>query len=68
MQAQLLANKGTQRAKNFNRDKMLTTAVFLNSVLLFTIKMPQAQAKQAIQNAFSDSGEFPLVFAEIPVL
>lgn len=68
MQAQLLANKGAQRAKNFNRDKMLTTAVFLNSVLLFTIKMPPAQAKQVIQNAFSDSGELPLVFAEIPVL
>lgn len=27
MQAQLLANQGTQRAKNFNRDKMLTTAI-----------------------------------------
>ena len=47
---------------------MLTTAVFLNSVLLFTIKMPQAQAKQEMKNAFSDSGELPLVFAEIPVL
>ena len=44
------------------------TAVFLNSVLLFTIKMPPAQAKQAMQNKFSDSGELPLVFAEIPVL
>ena len=27
MQAQLLANQGTQRAKNFNRDKMLITAI-----------------------------------------
>jgi len=27
MQAQLLANQGTMRAKNFNRDKMLTTAI-----------------------------------------
>ena len=27
MQAQLLANQGTQRAKSFNRDKMLTTAI-----------------------------------------
>lgn len=68
MQARLLANKGTQRAKNFNRDKMLTTAVFLNGILLFTVKMCPAQAKQAMQNAFSDSGELPLVFAEIPVL
>ena len=27
MQAQLLANQGTMRAKNFNRDKMLITAL-----------------------------------------
>ena len=58
MQAQLLVNQCTQRA----------TAVFLDSVLLFTVKMCPAQAKQAMQNAFSDSGELPLVFAEIPVL
>ena len=44
------------------------TAIFLNGILLFTIKMCPAQAKQAMQNAFSDSGELPLVFAEIPVL
>ena len=44
------------------------TAIFLNSVLLFTIKMPPAQAKQAMKNTFSDSGELPLVFAEILVL
>ena len=44
------------------------TAVFLNGVLLFTIKMLPAQAKQAMRNKFSDSGELPLVFAEIPVL
>ena len=68
MQAQLLANQGTMRAKNFNRDKMLATAIFLNGILLFTVKMPPAQAKQAMQNAFSDSGELPLVFAEIPAL
>ena len=68
MHAHLLANQGTQRAKSFNRDKMLTTAIFLNGVLLFTVKMYPAQAKQAMQNAFSDSGELPLVFAEVPVL
>ena len=44
------------------------TAIFLNDTLLFTVKMCPAQAKQAIQNVFSDSGELPLVFAEIPVL
>ena len=44
------------------------TAIFLNDILLFTVKMCQAQAKQAMQNKFSDSGELPLVFAEIPVL
>lgn len=44
------------------------TAIFLNGVLLFTVKMCPAQAKQAMQNAFSDSGELPLVFAEVPVL
>ena len=44
------------------------TAIFLNGILLFTVKMCTAQAKQAMQNKFSDSGELPLVFAEIPVL
>ncbi len=44
------------------------TAIFLNDILLFTVKMPPAQAKQAMQKAFSDSGELPLVFAEIPLL
>lgn len=44
------------------------TAIFLNDILLFTAKMCPAQAKQAMQKAFSDSGELPLVFAEIPVL
>lgn len=29
MKAQLLANQGTQRAKNFNRDKMLITAIIV---------------------------------------
>lgn len=58
MQSYLLVNQGTQRA----------TAVFLGSVLLFTVKMCPAQAKQAMQNAFRDSVELPLVFAEVPVL
>lgn len=44
------------------------TAIFLNGVLLFTVKMCQAQAEQAMRNKFSDSGELPLVFAEVPVL
>jgi hypothetical protein len=44
------------------------TAIFLNGVHLFTVKMCPAQAKQAVQNKFSDSVELPLVFAEIPLL
>ncbi len=44
------------------------TAIFLNDILLCTVKMCPAQAKQAMLNAFSDSGELPLVFAEIPLL
>ena len=44
------------------------TAIFLNGHLLLTLKMPPANASQAIKANFKDANELPLVFAEIPLL
>ena len=44
------------------------TAIFINGKLLMTLKMPTADAKQAIKANFKDANELPLVFAEIPLL
>ena len=44
------------------------TAIFLDGQLLITLKLPIANAKQAIKANFKDAGELPLVFAEIPTL
>ena len=44
------------------------TAIFLNGQFLMTLKMPPADAKQAIEANFKDANELPLVFAEIPIL
>ena len=44
------------------------TAIFINGNLLMMLKMPPANARQAIKANFKDANELPLVFAEIPVL
>ena len=44
------------------------TAIFLDGRLLLTLKMPPANARQAIEANFKDANELSLVFAEIPVL
>ena len=44
------------------------TAIFLDGNLLMTLKMPPANARQAIKANFKDAPELPLVFAEIPTL